>query len=373
MKQIVFQNNIKELKTAIEQFDSKRIFLVRGKNSFTNSGAEEFINKLLFEKQIISFSNFETNPQLSDIKKGIELFIKQPIDLIVAIGGGSIIDMAKLISLFAYQTENLEDIVVGKASITEHKTPLIAIPTTAGTGSEATHFAVLYMGKKKYSVAHELILPDFVYLSSEFSNSAPPYLTACTGLDAFCQAIESVWSVYANDDSIRYGLEAIHLVWKNLSPAVNANSIKAKRQMQYASYLAGKAINITKTTAPHAISYAFTSYYGIPHGHAVAISLPYFLNYNYAVTESDCTDSKGVNAVMERIHKILDILECSIEESYEKLNHFFLDLGIQISIDQLIPNFNPKLIADNVNTERLNNNPRTVTKKAIESFLGKTN
>ena len=119
------------------------------------------------------------------------------------------------------------------------KTPLIAIPTTAGTGAEATQFAVLYINKNKYSIAHHSILPNTVFLSSDFSHSANSYLTACTGLDAFCQAVESVWSVNSNTESEKYALEAIELIWGNLQKAVKEKPLALSKIIQVAQLLQG--------------------------------------------------------------------------------------------------------------------------------------
>lgn len=370
MNQVIFNKyDTHKLKEVVNHINSEKIFLVRANKSFLTSNAKTFINKLVDNQNHTSFFEFDPNPQIEDLKRGISLFKKGNFELIIAIGGGSVIDMAKLISVFAHQNQNIDDIVLGKVQINNNKTPLIAIPTTAGTGAEATHFAVLYMDKSKYSVAHPTILPDYVYLSSEFSLSANSYLTACTGLDAFCQAIESVWSVNSNIKSEEYALKAIEIIWNNLQKAVKNNNEQAKKQMLEASFLAGKAINITKTTAPHAISYAFTSYYNIPHGHAVALSLPYFLHYNYNVSNIDCSDQRGANKVKERIDKVLNILKIEINDVQTVFVKFFDSLGININISTLVKNFDKNIIINNINTERLSNNPRIVTKETIENML----
>ncbi len=371
-QKVFYKNQLDQLKLSLENIESQNIFVVRANKSYPASGAESFIDELL-ENNYTSFYDFDPNPQLEDLKKGIALFKKGEYKLIIAIGGGSVLDMAKLISVFAHQNNKYEDIVIGKAEIENAKTPLIAIPTTAGTGAEATQFAVLYIDKNKYSVAHPSILPNTVFLSSVFSHSANAYLTACTGLDAFCQAVESVWSVNANAESEKYALEAIELIWGHLRQAVKENDVMAKEKMQTASFLAGKAINITKTTAPHALSYAFTSYYNIPHGHAVALSLPFFLNYNYNLTEVDCTDAKGVEKVKERIDKILNIFNIDITKAQQALVVFLNDIDISINISTLISEFNPNIIIDNVNTQRLNNNPRKVSKQTIQNLLSTLN
>lgn len=368
-QKVFYKDKFDKKNSDLSSFSFDRIFLVRGKASYKNCGAESFINQNFDNRNIDSFFDFDPNPQIDDLKKGIELFKKGDYKLIIAIGGGSVLDMAKLISVFAHQSGDIEDFILKKRELLEIKTPLLAIPTTAGSGADATHFSVVYIKKNKYSVASPAILPDYVYLSSEFSQNANSYLTACTGLDALSQAIESVWSVNSNSESQKFAYQAIETIWKNLYSAVQENDALAKEKLIIASYQAGSAINITKTTAPHAFSYSFTSYYGIPHGHAVALSLPFFLNYNANLSDSDCIDNRGVEDVKSRINKILDILNIKNGEIISSFSTFIESLGININIKELIPNIESDLIRDNINIERLNNNPRKVTEKTISDFL----
>lgn len=363
------KENFSELKSLVNISVSGNVFIVHGKGSYLHSGARDFITKLIEDKHVESFSDFNPNPQLEDLKKGVELFHNGSYELIIAIGGGSVLDMAKLISMFAHQHDDIIELAKGECALESKNTPVLAIPTTAGAGAEATAFSVLYIDKTKYSVAHQLMRPQYVYLSADFSMSASKYQTACSGLDAFCQAVESVWSINATEESIAYASEAIGLAWKYLPQSVNKNDANAKVMMQEAAYLAGKAINITKTTAPHAISYAFTSYYGIPHGHAVALSVPFFLEYNYKLTAEGCNDKKGVQAVKERIEIILSLLGLNVFEAKDTLSEFFKMLGISIYIPELIEGFSKTIIKENINIERLNNNPRKVSRETIEDFL----
>lgn len=361
-----------ELVSFVKDFSPSKIFLVRANKSFEVSGAKLFIENLIGTAEITSFHNFSVNPKIEDLQKGIEIFREGDFDLIIAIGGGSVLDMAKLISVLSHQHSELANLITGNAQIAEHKTPLLAIPTTAGTGSEATMFSVVYIDNMKYSVSSPSILPNSVYLSPYFLKTASPYLAACTGLDAFCQAVESIWSVNATEESESYGLKAIGLIWNNLHSAVVLSDALAMEQMLEASFLAGKAINITKTTAPHAISYAFTTYYNIPHGHAVALSLPFFFVFNYALTNQNCTDPRGVESVKMRIDKVLNLINADIETAYAVLDNFFRKVGITINLSELIKDFDPSLIAENINVERLGNNPRRVSKDNVLTFLTQT-
>ena len=368
MNQEIYRNkNLAEFKKFIGKYNQEKIFLVVDKSAYNISGAEDFIKNNL--NVDVAFSDFNPNPQINDLKKGISIFNNGNYDLILAIGGGSVLDMAKLISIFAHQDNDIESVLKNQKLINNTKTPLLAIPTTSGTGAEATAFAVLYVDKVKYSVASKSIIPNYVYLSPEFTYSANSYLTACTGLDAFCQAIESVWSVNSTSESEAYAFEAVNLVWRNLYNAVNKNDKEAKSLMQEAAFLAGKAINIAKTTAPHAMSYAFTSYYKIPHGHAVALSLAYFFDYNCGISDADCIDKRGSEIVKSRINKLLKIINADAQNINSELVSFFDSIGINTNIQTLIKDFNSDIIINNVNIERLKNNPREINEKVIDDFF----
>jgi alcohol dehydrogenase class IV len=278
-------------------------------------------------------------------------------------------DMAKLISVLSHQNEDIKEIVRGNITLINHKTNVLAIPTTAGSGAESTAFSVLYIDKIKYSVANHSILPDCVYLSAEFSMSSSKYLTAYSGLDAFSQAIESMWSVNSNKTSEKYAVKAISLAWRNLATAVNSNDKEAKEEMQKAAFLAGKAINITKTTAPHALSYGFTTYYNIPHGHAVVLSLAFFFRYNYEVQTNDCNDNRGAEYVKLQIEKILNLLNIEINNFENTLYNYLISIGIETDLRKLIPTFDYSLILKSINPDRLNNNPRKIHTETLHNFL----
>ncbi len=360
-----------DLTDLIESYSAKRIFLVTGKRSFEFSGAKEFIELATNGKSVIRYSEFEQNPKYNQALKGTKLFLASNCDLIIAIGGGSVLDMAKLINIFAANpdVDSLE-IVKDSSKIRNSGNALIALPTTAGTGSEATHFAVVYHDKKKYSVAHHSLLPNVAVLNAELTLSQPKYLTACAGLDALSQAIESFWSVNANKESQQYAKEAILLLIHNLEKAVNQPDVLNRKQVLQGAFLAGKAINISKTTAAHAVSYAFTTYYGIPHGHAVFLTLPEFLEYNSKVTADDMNDSRGYKYTRKNIKKLCAILKVdSAKEAKNYLRQMAAKIDIELSFDKLgVVGYEIKIV-DNVNMERLGNNPRKIAKSGLLELL----
>ena len=259
--------------------DTHKILVFTGKKSYETSGACKLIRQLSVaaDLEITRYCDFEVNPRLSDLEKAVDTIRSARPDAIIAIGGGSVIDMSKLTRFFECHSG---DYIGGPYRRIKSPIPLIAIPTTAGTGSETTHFAVLYKDSTKHSIAHPDIRPDFALLDSAFTDNANPYLTACSGFDALAQAIEAYWNKNATNESDAFALEAIGLLWESLPQTVKSPTRDLRSKMLKGSYLAGKAIDITKTTAPHAFSYPFTMHYGYPHGHAVALTFPIFAAIN---------------------------------------------------------------------------------------------
>lgn len=241
---------------------------------------------------LLKFSDFASNPLEESVLKGVDLFTKEGCDTLVAVGGGSSIDVAKCIKLYAKVPE----------------TKLIAIPTTAGTGSESTRFAVIYAQGKKQSITDDCIVPDFAILEPSVLESLPLYQKKCTMMDALCQGLESWWSVNSTDASRTISRRAVQMILSNWCEylASGGTCLSGGVAMEAAN-LAGQAICITQTTAPHAFSYKLTSMYGLPHGHAVAICLPEIWDFMLANIEK-CSDPRGaqyLQGVFEEISQLI--------------------------------------------------------------------
>ena len=363
--------SIKYLEDILRNYNARNIFLVTGKDSYRLCGAEEAVSKLPQAYSFSRFCDFESNPKLNDAERAMELFLEEDYDLILAIGGGSVMDMAKLIKIFSQQSGRPIEYVKKEKEIKDGGVPLVTIPTTSGSGSEATHFAVVYVDKKKYSVAHPNLLPDHAILDPLLTMDLPPRITASTGMDALSQAVESYWNVDSTDESQKYAKEAIALILENLVTAVNDPLPKSREYMLIASHLAGKAINITKTTAPHALSYHLTSEHKVPHGHAVALTLGEVFVYNGLVTEEDVTDKRGVEYVRKTMHELNSLLGCSdAESSREKIRGIMNSIGLETHLSSFgVVEKDIEPILNSVNPERLKNNPRFLTKPLIKEVL----
>jgi alcohol dehydrogenase len=362
-KEFIGIGSLNEIYRILEENKAKTIFLVTGKKSFSLSGAEQKLNILLEKKEVTTFNNFSSNPKLRDVKKGIKLLQSVNSDLIIAIGGGSVIDMAKLISVLAVQKKsNLKDIIKEPALINAKGVPLVAIPTTSGSGSQATHFAVVYIENEKHSLAHKYVLPDYAIIDSSLSVSSPRNVAASSAMDALSQAVESIWSINSTIESKLYASEAIKLILNFVNLAIDKKNDDALQSISMAAHLSGKAINITKTTAPHAISYILTSDFNIAHGYAVALLITPVAYISFVKND------KEFNKSLDMIFKLFN---CNtIDEFIKKWLNLMDSLGLHLSLKELgICYKDLEVIVKNVNMERMKNHPVSLKNKDLKQIV----
>ncbi len=334
----------------IEQLQGKTVLLVCGR-SFDRQEIANEINRL----NVVRFSDFAPNPLYEDVCKGLELFRSSGCDAILAVGGGSAIDVAKCIKLFSNMNPAVNYL---KQEYADTGIPLAAIPTTAGTGSESTRHAVIYFEGEKQSISHPSIVPDYACLIPSVLTNLPDYQKKCTMLDALCQAIESWWSVSSTEESIGYSRMAIEAILKYWPAYINENSPEAAKEILLAANYAGRAINITATTAAHAMSYKLTSLYGIPHGHAVAVCLPEVWA-SMLTADAVCTDSRG----MEHLQQVLSDLPLNLDQFRDLLRA--LDLEYPVFRDRASE---LDILAGSVNPIRLKNNPVLLDTAALRAM-----
>jgi alcohol dehydrogenase class IV len=352
-----------QLAKYLDDLGCKKIFIVTGKQSFYSSGSDKFLSLICKNYNCYYFNDFSLNPKFEDAIKGSEAFKKFESDIIIAIGGGSVIDIAK--SILALSKGNLKNQidVFTNNDFKINIVPLIAIPTTSGSGSESTQFAVLYKNNVKYSISHESLLPKLVFLNTNLVLNNNYSSTVFPGLDAVSQAIESFWSLKSTPDSRKLASEALKLLIQWLPISVKEKTFESRKKVHIGANLAGRAINISKTTAPHALSYYFSSFFNIPHGQAVFFSLPFFFDFNANLNSHDCLDQRGIGFVKTVFNELFNIL--GVDSGFEGkifLEEFVKNLGVEISFKTLgLSGFEERII-EYISIERLNNNPRRITK-----------
>lgn len=310
------------LRSQLESIPAQHVFIVHGKGSYKACGAAEIMTDVCKGLQVTEYVDFSVNPKDEEALTGVRLLLETKPDVMIAIGGGSAMDMSKLIRHYATERG--------------YVVPLWAVPTTAGTGAEATHFAVVYKDGVKHSMEADDILPDVAILYPPFTYGNNAYLTACTGFDALAQAIEAYWNPKATDESKQYSIRAINMIYKHLPECIaHPEQVKLRDELLQGAYWAGRAINITKTTAPHAFSYVFTSKYGYPHGHAVALTFPFFMKLNGS-------------------QELFELLGMSADKSMEQMEKYISSLGLSL---KLLTSIDVRSALQAVNLQRLANNP----------------
>ncbi|WP_434510673.1 iron-containing alcohol dehydrogenase family protein [Desulfitobacterium sp. AusDCA] len=232
------------------------------------------------------YSGIANEPTFNNIAEGVDAAKKSKCDCIVALGGGSSIDSAKAVATLAVNP-NLAFSDIPK-EVNLKRLPLIAVPTTSGTGSEATRVSVITNETTgiKENPGHPALIPDIAVLDPQLSLTLPASLTASTGMDALTHAIEAFVSNKANSLSDLYAKEAIKIIGENLIKVfTDGNNLEQRQKMSIASYLAGVAFSNASTNLAHAGGRALGAYFHIPHGLSVALLLPFVMEFGLDVAE----------------------------------------------------------------------------------------
>jgi 1,3-propanediol dehydrogenase/alcohol dehydrogenase len=262
----------------------RRALVVTGKKSSKSSGALDAVVCSLKKAGVAVevFDQVEENPSVETVECGGEVARNGGCEVVVALGGGSPMDAAKGMAILAVLDGRVED-YFGSGKVTAPVLPVVALPTTAGTGSEVTPYAVFVdseAGLKK-SVASGYIFPQVALLDPRLTTGMPPEITANTGIDALSHALEGFTSAQAQPISDALALEAIKLLNDHLPRAVShGDDLRARSEVLYASMLAGMVIAQTGTTLLHGMGYALTTTYGIPHGLANGVLMPQVTAFN---------------------------------------------------------------------------------------------
>jgi len=350
------------LNKILEELQEKKVFVVCG-SSCSKLPIVQKLSELPVE--MVWFDGFAPNPTFSSVCEGTQKFRQSGCKTLLVIGGGSAMDVAKCIKLYSSMDPEINYL---EQEMKDNDVKLIAVPTTAGTGSEATRYAVIYYQGEKQSVHHLSIVPEYVILEPKFLETLPMYQRQATMLDALCHALESWWSVNSTEESKEYAEKAVKMVLKNAHSYL-CNNEEGNRNMLLAANLAGKAINITQTTAPHAMCYKITTICGLSHGHAVALSLPKVWRYMLKHPEK-CIDPRGSEYLMGVLKDMARALECeTAEEGPDKFEALMFDV-MHMEVPTVGEETLSKMVSA-VNLTRLKNNPVQLDQETLEKLYRK--
>ena len=315
-----------------------------------------------FSNDEYTIDTVSPNPTISELVAHIETLEKIKFDILVAIGGGSVLDTAKVLSVLSDSSEeSIIDHLEGNKNCTSKQYDLIAIPTTAGTGAEVTPFATIWddKNKRKLSLYSPFIYPRDAIIDPSLALTLDSKMTAISGLDALSHCFESIWNKNANPLSKSMAFLAIDLILETLGPLMdNLTDLDMRTEMAWASLFGGLCINQTKTALAHSISYPLTSHLAIPHGLASGAFLPEILKFN---RKHDITDT--VEEIYKKLSNYIPLDE-RLGQLYQKLNQCNLFQRIQTNqstINSLVPQM--------IDPERSVNNIADASYKDILSIL----
>lgn len=357
--------NYKGLDDWIKEIGAKKILMVCDGSIWYQKEFNAHLEEI--EKtgvEMIGFRDFQPNPLYENVQAGVRLFRKEQCDAIIAVGGGSAMDVAKCIKLYSNLPGDGENGSWLSAEYVPNDIPFLAMPTTAGTGSEATRYAVIYYNGQKQSVTSESFIPGTVLMDPNTLITLPPYQKKATMCDALCHAIESYWSVNSTEESKVYSRKAIQGVMEHMDGYL-ANTEEGRAGMLRAANTAGTAINITQTTAGHAMCYKITSLFRSAHGHAAILCDRVLFPWMVKNTDK-CIDPRGEEYLRKTLDEIGTAMGCADGASgAERLVEIFNKLELEVptaAAEQY------EELKTSVNPVRLKNHPIQLTEATIDAL-----
>ena len=355
---IIFSDNFVEQLALIIGDNKKSNILVFSYEWFKNT--DNYIRL----KNVLGNFNFwgdiEENPSFTSCQKALDFTEELQPDIIIAIGGGSVIDTAKVVRMAIYKSCYDIQKLFTSSSKNVNKPLFIAVPTTHGTSSELTMWATIWnkADKKKYSLSEYQNYPDYAIYDYNLVESLPLNISLITTLDALSHAFESIWNKNANPISTNYAIHTIKLIVENIRNLNGIVSTDTRKNLMLASLYAGLAFSNTKTAAAHSISYPLTLYYNIPHGIACSITLPSLLEINKKCIEKEINSLLkilNVNSISEFWNIILKPVKSNIPFSLREYGIELKDI--------------PYIISHSYQKDRIMNNIVNLNEKLIEKIL----
>lgn len=353
-----------------------KALIVLGRSAMRKSGALDRLTRLLKKNNLeyTIYENIPSDPTVETVDTGASLARKGSCNLVIALGGGSVLDTGKAISAMVTNEGSVADYheIEGKGKKFQHKTlPFIAIPTTSGTGSEATRNAVITntkLGLKK-SIRDLWLIPEVALVDPELTLSLPPHITAICGGDALTQCIESYLGKKSQEITDALALHAIGLIGKSLVKAVKeGENLEARKDMAMAALLSGLCLSNSGLGAAHALSHPLGIYYKIPHGLSCAVLLPYVMEYNLPVV------TKKLAKIAQSLGEDLSLLSETeaAQRAVEKIKEILSAIGIKKNLSEWeIKKEDFSQLINGAQGGSLNNNPRDTSDEDLIKLLYK--
>ena len=334
-------------------------------------GIIDMVSDMLSDFEVTVYDRVESNPGFETIDDGVNEAGDSGV--VIGLGGGSAIDSAKCISIIKTNGGGISSYLSGGRNIMKEGLPVLAIPTTAGTGSEVTKWATVWdkKNRKKHSLSSELMYPRLALLDPDLTLTMPRFLTASTGLDALTHAIEAYWSVNSFPKIDGYALSSVRLINGFLEKACNdLEDIVFREKILYASLLAGKAFSQTSTSIVHSVSYPLTAYFNVSHGLACGLTLPLFMEYNYNVGTGDCADRRGIKFVKKRMKDIAGALGCTrVADASSRIRELMSNCGLPTTLKGAGVTNLEVIVREGFTKDRVKNNPRELTRDGLRVLL----
>lgn len=357
----------KDLITEIKNRNFKRILLVTDKILLDSKNVDPIINLLKVENLSYQiYSDIKVNPTVENVQEGYKICKEYNADVIVAVGGGSVIDTAKGISVIMTNEEHQDIVSLNGAISTRNKAlPLIALPTTAGTAAEVTINYVITDTKstKKMVCIDPHDIPIVAIIDPDLMDNMPKNLKATTGMDALTHAIEGYLTKSAWIMTDMFHLNAMSLIFKNLEKAVNEDNREAMESIAYGQYIAGMGFSNVGLGVVHSMAHSLGAYYDTPHGLANTILLPHVLKFNGQICPELFRNMGGALG--------LEMTNLSDKEVIEKFVMEIKTLSVKLGLPQTLKEIGIResdltiLASQAINDICTSGNPREVTENDI--------
>ncbi|OBR96192.1 MULTISPECIES: iron-containing alcohol dehydrogenase [Clostridium] len=348
-----------------------KAMIVTGKHSSKKTGALDKVYYSLKDQGIdpVIFNKVESDPSVFTVREGVKVGKEEKVDFIVALGGGSAMDAAKAISMVIGNGGDILD--YEKVQPKTYGIPIIAVPTTAGTGSEVSKFSIITDTERKIKmlISSNFIIPEIAILDPLLTMMMPPQVTAATGMDAFTHAIEAYISKAAQPMSDTFAIKAINVISSNISRSVLKGDIEAREKMLLGQMYAGLAFSNASTALVHSMSRPLGAYYKVPHGMANAILLTEVMKFNRA----SCAERfKVIAEAMGENVEGKSVREASLI-AVDTIRSIFLETGLPVSLKEVgvdKDNFR-KMAEDAMESKTTALNPRKPTLEQLVEIYEK--